>query len=188
MSRRAILFDLDGTLVDSSGDLATAVNRVRAEHDLPDLLREDWRPAARERLADDHVHAFNLVLAVDARVKGEQAELRDVDHDGRRVEMGQPAPALERQFDLPHARRQRLGEFREGPFADDPVHRQAVAPLELLDGADQLRVDDRIGRRLVNRQVPERDQQQPQFCGPSIGSTGLQGAAFEWRKPVQTGI
>jgi phosphoglycolate phosphatase len=35
MSRRALLFDLDGTLVDSSGDLATAVNRVRAEHDLP---------------------------------------------------------------------------------------------------------------------------------------------------------
>jgi phosphoglycolate phosphatase len=34
MSRRAILFDLDGTLIDSSGDLATAVNAVRAEHGL----------------------------------------------------------------------------------------------------------------------------------------------------------
>jgi phosphoglycolate phosphatase len=30
-----VLFDLDGTLADSAGDLALALNRVRAEHGLP---------------------------------------------------------------------------------------------------------------------------------------------------------
>jgi phosphoglycolate phosphatase len=34
---RGILFDLDGTLIDSIQDIATAVNRMRAERDLPPL-------------------------------------------------------------------------------------------------------------------------------------------------------
>ena len=33
----AILFDLDGTLADTAGDLAGALNRVRAEHGLAPL-------------------------------------------------------------------------------------------------------------------------------------------------------
>ncbi len=103
--------------------------------------------------------------------------------------MRQPAPALERQFDLPHARRERARELGEGPPADDPVHGQAMALLESLDGADQLRTDDRVCRhRLVRWQVSERDQQPPQLHGPRIGGAGLQGPALEWRKPVQSGI
>lgn len=37
MSSRMILFDLDGTLVDSRADLSTAVNLVRADYGLPPL-------------------------------------------------------------------------------------------------------------------------------------------------------
>lgn len=43
MSYSPILFDLDGTLVDSVADLATAVNLLRAELDLPPLSREEVR-------------------------------------------------------------------------------------------------------------------------------------------------
>jgi phosphoglycolate phosphatase len=41
---RAVLFDLDGTLVDSAPDLAQAANGLRAEHGLPPLPYERLRP------------------------------------------------------------------------------------------------------------------------------------------------
>ncbi|NRF67943.1 phosphoglycolate phosphatase [Aquincola sp. S2] len=40
----AVLFDLDGTLVDSAPDLAGAANELRAEHGLPPLPFEALRP------------------------------------------------------------------------------------------------------------------------------------------------
>jgi N-acetyl-D-muramate 6-phosphate phosphatase len=43
---RAVLFDLDGTLADSVGDLAAAINRVRADRSLPPVPIEVIRPHA----------------------------------------------------------------------------------------------------------------------------------------------
>ncbi|WP_395699666.1 phosphoglycolate phosphatase [Aquabacterium sp.] len=40
----AVLFDLDGTLIDSAPDLAGAANDLRAEHQLPPLPYERLRP------------------------------------------------------------------------------------------------------------------------------------------------
>jgi N-acetyl-D-muramate 6-phosphate phosphatase len=40
----AVLFDLDGTLVDSAPDLAGAANALRADHGLPPLPYEQLRP------------------------------------------------------------------------------------------------------------------------------------------------
>ena len=42
----AVLFDLDGTLADTAGDLAGALNRVREEHGLPPLPVAALRPHA----------------------------------------------------------------------------------------------------------------------------------------------
>jgi phosphoglycolate phosphatase len=42
----AVLFDLDGTLADSAGDLAAAVNRMRADRRLPPVPVEAMRPHA----------------------------------------------------------------------------------------------------------------------------------------------
>lgn len=42
--RPAVLFDLDGTLIDSAPDLAGAANDLRAEHGLPPLPYERLRP------------------------------------------------------------------------------------------------------------------------------------------------
>jgi N-acetyl-D-muramate 6-phosphate phosphatase len=43
---RAVLFDLDGTLADTVGDLAGAVNRIRADRSLPLVPLEVLRPHA----------------------------------------------------------------------------------------------------------------------------------------------
>jgi N-acetyl-D-muramate 6-phosphate phosphatase len=43
---RAVLFDLDGTLVDTAPDLGHAANRLREEAGLPPLPLADYRPVA----------------------------------------------------------------------------------------------------------------------------------------------
>lgn len=43
---QCVLFDLDGTLIDTAPDLAGAANAVRAELDLPPLPLAQYRPAA----------------------------------------------------------------------------------------------------------------------------------------------
>lgn len=45
---RAVLFDLDGTLADTAGDLAAALNRVRADRKLPPLPVATLRPHASD--------------------------------------------------------------------------------------------------------------------------------------------
>lgn len=42
--RRAMLFDLDGTLLDTAPDLAGAANVLRAEHGLPEMAVQALRP------------------------------------------------------------------------------------------------------------------------------------------------
>ncbi|HEY3178887.1 MAG TPA: HAD-IA family hydrolase [Casimicrobiaceae bacterium] len=46
LAAAAILFDLDGTLADTAGDLTSALNRVRAEHGLAPLGAAALRPHA----------------------------------------------------------------------------------------------------------------------------------------------
>lgn len=43
---RAVLFDLDGTLIDSAPDLGAAVDKMRLDRGLPSLALEHYRPMA----------------------------------------------------------------------------------------------------------------------------------------------
>lgn len=44
MSRKLVLFDLDGTLMDTAPDMGAALNALRAEHRLPPLTTDRIRP------------------------------------------------------------------------------------------------------------------------------------------------
>ncbi|GLX76812.1 phosphoglycolate phosphatase [Thalassotalea insulae] len=44
----AVLFDLDGTLLDTADDLGAALNHVLAGHNLPEIEREIFRPVASD--------------------------------------------------------------------------------------------------------------------------------------------
>ena len=63
MNFRAVVFDLDGTLIDSLADLATAVNRVLSEHGFPEHPQESFRT-----LVGDGVHTlFRRALPEEAK-------------------------------------------------------------------------------------------------------------------------
>ena len=72
MRVRAILFDLDGTLVDSAPDLAGAADELRAERGLPPLPYEAYRPRAGSGARGMLAAAFGLTPADEA-----YAPLRD---------------------------------------------------------------------------------------------------------------
>ena len=45
---QAVLFDLDGTLLDTANDLGAALNHVLAQHHLPEVSATDFRPVASD--------------------------------------------------------------------------------------------------------------------------------------------
>ena len=45
---KGVLFDLDGTLLDTANDLGEALNYVLAQHDMPLVAREKYRPIASD--------------------------------------------------------------------------------------------------------------------------------------------
>ncbi len=59
-SLRTVLFDLDGTLVDTAPDLAAALNRVRAEESLEALPLEHIRPSVSHGSRAMVCHGFGI--------------------------------------------------------------------------------------------------------------------------------
>lgn len=66
MRVRAVLFDLDGTLVDSAPDLAGAADELRAQQGLPPLPYEAYRPRAGSGARGMLAAAFGLTPADEA--------------------------------------------------------------------------------------------------------------------------
>jgi len=71
---RAVLFDLDGTLADTAGDLAGALNRVRADRALPPVPLEVLRAPSIEEARE---HFRRHLSALRPRVYRETTILYD---------------------------------------------------------------------------------------------------------------
>ena len=157
-SRRAVLFDLDGTLVDSAPDLRTAVNELLASHDAAPLSLDDVRamigdgaaqlvhralaarglldaPADLERFRERYAaHCLDETRAYDG-VPGLLARLRDA---GRSVAVvtNKPTAFAERVLQgigLRDLCREVVGPERAKARKPDPAH--VLGTLDLLGAA-----------------------------------------------------
>ena len=59
---RAVLFDLDGTLIDSAPDLGAAVDKMRTDRGLPSLPLPCYRPLAGAGARGMLVSRLNILI------------------------------------------------------------------------------------------------------------------------------
>ena len=156
---RAVLFDLDGTLADTAGDLAAALNRVRADRKLPPLPVATLRPhasdgsrgmlgaglgATREQpdwdaLKDSFLDYYAAALAVQTRLFAD-AERVLAEIDRRRLAWGIVTNKAAR-FTLPLLERLDLASRAHVVVCGDTTAHTKPHPAPLLYAAAELGVD-----------------------------------------------
>ena len=159
---RCVLFDLDGTLVDSAPDLAAALNRMRRRRGLPDAPLEQLRPMASHGargllqaglgaapgdadwalLRDEFLANYESAICVHTRPFDGVAELlRDLRR--RALPWGIVTNKLSR-YSSALLDRLDLGERPGCVVSGDTVARAKPAPDPLLHAAASLGVDPAV--------------------------------------------
>jgi len=93
---QAVLFDLDGTLIDSLPDIAAAVNRLLAAHDRRTLAEAEIRPMIGDG-ADALVERAFAAATVGGGLPGSLASLLDqflLEYEPRAAEATRPFPGV----------------------------------------------------------------------------------------------
>jgi len=153
---RAVLFDLDGTLIDSAGDLAAAANAMRLDRGLAALPLEQYRPhggsgargmlgqafevapghAGYDELKREFLDRYELLMYDSTRTfEGVEAELRGLASAG--LAWGIVTNKSER-FALPLA--QALGLVAGAIVGGDTTAYTKPHPAPLLEAARRLGV------------------------------------------------
>jgi len=155
---QAVLFDLDGTLADTAGDLASALNRLRAEHRMAPLAPEFTRPhtsggargllkvgfdlgpedqrytAMRDRFLD----LYEEALCVHTQLYAGMAELLG-ELDRRTIAWG-IVTNKPRRFTDPLVRELRLHTRAACVVSGDTTSKPKPAPDPLLHAAQVMRI------------------------------------------------
>lgn len=110
MARGTILFDLDGTLVDSAGDLAGSLDTLMAEKGLPPIGIDTGRKLIGHGIANLVRSALKLRGAsdADADVAADLARFMDI-YGARLTEITRPYPGVSETLKLLHGQGWRMG-------------------------------------------------------------------------------
>ena len=155
---RAVLFDLDGTLADTAGDLASALNRLRTEHRMaalpPESTRAHTSSGARgllkvgfdldpgdERyipMRDRFLDLYEEALCVHTQLFEGMAEL--LGELERRTVVWGIVTNKPRRFTDPLVRELRLHTRAACVVSGDTTSRPKPAPDPLLHAAEVLRI------------------------------------------------
>ncbi|MDA8520593.1 HAD-IA family hydrolase [Acidovorax sp. NCPPB 4044] len=155
---RAVLFDLDGTLVDSAPDLAAAADKLRTDRGLPSLPLEKYRPmagaGARGMLAvaldmtPDHAEFPALreefFINYEACIQDQTVAFDGVEQlIDQLVEMGLPWGVVTNKasrFSLPLTRAMPLFKTARTVVSGDTTPYAKPHPAPLLEAASRLGV------------------------------------------------
>ncbi|HUG24669.1 phosphoglycolate phosphatase [Piscinibacter sp.] len=155
-SPRAVLFDLDGTLIDSAPDLAGAANELRAAHGLSALPYEHFRPMVgsgargmvgvafdvgpqHERFAelrDDFLRRYEQRMMLETRIFDAVVPVLDT-LDARHHPWGIVTNKAAR-FTVPLVRSLGLHERAATVIAGDTTPHSKPHPAPLLEAARQM--------------------------------------------------
>lgn len=122
MSFRAVLFDLDGTLLDSLEDIADSVNAVLKRRDLPERPVRDYRLLVGEGVPSLVRRAFPE-LAAEGSIEPLVQEVRE-EYSRRRDAKTRPYPGVPELLDALAARGLPMAILSNKP---DPFTRRVVA-------------------------------------------------------------
>jgi phosphoglycolate phosphatase len=191
-----LLFDLDGTLVDSAVDLATAVNLLRQEHDLPPLTIDTVRsyvgdgatmlirramPEGQFRVEQIHrfleLYAHHLVEETHP-YPGIVDFLEQRQHLKMAVVTNKPEGLSRRLLD-----RLDLSRFFGAVIGGDTFDRKKPAAKPLLAALEQLGAIPgetvMIGDHHTDLHAGSAAGVSTCFCGWGLGNTG--DADYSWR-------
>jgi len=143
---RAVLFDLDGTLADTAADLAAALNRVRADRQLPPLPVATLRPHASDgtrgmlgALKDAFLDYYAAAIAVHTRLfAGAEEVLAEIER--RRLAWGIVTNKAAR-FTLPLLEQLALASRANVVVCGDTTAQAKPHPAPLLHAVTQLGLD-----------------------------------------------
>lgn len=132
MSLEAVLFDLDGTLLDTAADFRTALNRLLEEENRPTLADDDVRVMVSNGSANLVAQAF----AIDSRhAEFEPLRLRLLEHYADcMLENTHPYPGMTESLELIQSRGKAWGIVTNKPqyFSDAIIAGLGLNPSTLI--------------------------------------------------------